>query len=114
MTFKGLPLCRGCIFQDMDGTCAFSVLAGVTKAKLGVKTGPSGGCSMFRSRRSGMVGKSPTDNDDRVRLMYDQGRTDSEIAGALGYSSKQIYSWRQRHRLPSHAKPGAKKKKILS
>lgn len=110
MTFKGLPLCRGCIFQDLDGICSFSARAGVSKAKMGIKTGPSGGCSAFRSRRNGKIGKSPTDNDDRVQELYDQGRNDKEIAQALGYSRNQIYSWRQRHRLPSNGKPGFQKK----
>jgi hypothetical protein len=113
MSFKPLPNCRGCIYLDQEGLCAYHRRAKVSKAKLGVKTGKTGGCALYKSNRRG-GGRSPTDYDDRVRDMYDQGHHDEEISQALGYSRTAIYNWRVRHQLPPNGKPGPKTKKILS
>lgn len=110
MSVKPLPNCRGCIYLDQEGLCAYAARAHVSKAKLGVKTGKTGGCALYQGHRLTRGNRSPTDCDDRVRDLYDQGRNDEEIARALGYGRQQIYSWRHRNGLPCNGKPGAKKK----
>lgn len=110
---KPLPNCRGCIYLDQEGLCAYHRRAKVCKLKLGVKTGKTGGCALYKGHRSTRPGRSPTDYDERVQDLYDKGLGDDEIARELGYGRQQIYGWRHRHGLPPKGKPGAKKK-ILS
>ena len=110
---KPLPNCRGCIYLDQEGFCAYHRRAKRSKAKLGVKTGKTGGCALYKGHRSTRPGRSPTDYDERVQDLYDQGLGDDEIARELGYGRQQIYGWRHRNGLPPKGKPGAKKK-ILS
>lgn len=113
MIFKSLPSCRGCIYLDHEGLCAYAAKAGISKLKLGVKTGLSGGCALYKGCRTYRGGRSPTDHDHRVQDLYDQGRNDREISEALGYCQTAIYNWRTRNKLPPNGKPGPKKK-ILS
>lgn len=115
MIFQVLPACRGCIYLDHDNLCAFSDRAKVTKAKLGVITGKTGGCAMYKGCKTAKAGASATDYDDRLRDLYDRGKYDAEISEALGYTRWQIWSWRNRNGLPSQGKPGVKpKNKIKS
>lgn len=115
MIFKLLPACQGCVYLDHDNLCAFADKAGVSKAKLGVITGKTGGCAMYKGCRTVKAGMSATDYDDRVQALYDKGKDDAEISAALGYTRWQIWSWRTRHGLPSQGKPGVKpKNKIKS
>lgn len=113
MSVKPLPNCRGCIYLDQEGLCAYAARARVSKAKLGVKTGPTGGCALFKGRRTAR-GRSPVDCDQRVRDLYDLGHHDDEIARETGYHRQQIYGWRKRNGLPPNGRLGGGRKNILS
>lgn len=108
---KPLPNCKGCIYLDLDNTCGHWHKAKVTKTKLGVKTGPTGGCALYRGGVLETAGKSSTDYDYRVLELYQKGLDDPDIAKATGHSRAAIYGWRHRHGLPPNGKPGEKKKK---
>ena len=109
---KPLPNCRGCKFLDQENLCAFHRRAKVSKAKLGVKTGKTGGCALYQGAKRNRAGGSPVDYDERVLDLYNQGRNDEEIARELGYGRQQIYGWRHRHGLPPKGKPGFQKKNL--
>ena len=106
-----LPNCVGCIYLDEDGTCGHWHKAKVTKAKLGVETGLSGGCVLYRSNGLAGGGRAATDYDDRIQDLYDKGLDDPDIAKATGFSRNAIFNWRKRHELPPNGKPGSKNRK---
>lgn len=102
------PNCLGCIFLDEDGTCGHWHKAKITRTKLGIFAGPTGGCSLYRCDGVVGSGKAATDYDNRVRDLYDKGHDDHDIAQATGFSRNAIFNWRKRHGLPPNGKPGAK------
>ena len=106
-----LPNCLGCIFLDEDGTCGHWHKAKITRTKLGIFAGPSGGCALYRCDGVAGSGRASTDYDNRVRELYDKGYDDPSIAKETGFSRNAIYRWRHRHGLPSNGKPGDWRKK---
>ncbi len=106
-----LPGCQGCIYLDQDNTCGYWHKAKVTRTKLGIKTGRTGGCALYRGGGLETPGRSSTDYDYRVLELYQKGLDDPDIAAATGHSRAAIYGWRHRHGLPPNGKPGDKKKK---
>lgn len=60
-----LPGCAGCYFKAYDGLCRHLELTGISRVKIGAKTGPNGGCRCYKpsgsrnkSRWSGLCPKN--------------------------------------------------------
>lgn len=115
MIITALPNCKGCIYLDADNLCSHHRKAGVSKLKLGVRTGKTGGCALYKGSKKTRdnVRMAATDYDDRIQELYDKGMGDRAIATALGYSEYQIWHWRSKRALPPKGKPGPKPKKKI-
>ena len=117
MIIAALPNCKGCIYLDGDNLCGHWHKDGCSKLKLGVKTGKTGGCSLYRGKR--VSNKKPTriavaDYDCRVQDLYEKGMSDVEISKALGYSEYQIWHYRKKRGLPANGRAGWSPKNKIS
>lgn len=101
--------CKGCYYLSYlsDGTpfCDYAKMAGITRAKKEVKSGPDGSCELKITRSQ----QREIEGTRRMEL-YRLGYTDKEIAAACMVSTIAICHWRNKLGLPPnkrHQKEGA-------
>lgn len=117
------PGCRTCVFSSKDGWCIYYLITGVRRNE---KAGKNG-CAKKMTRdqltrhpnqllsnriiRDFRRGPKPsTIDEEKAKTLYDKGAKDAQIAAALNCSKTTVMKWRQRNDLPSHFRPGPKRK----
>lgn len=96
--------CRGCVYRTYAG--AEPICGYILVERRRRPCPPGEGCTVKVVGGNNKKMKRRTWDENRARQLYEEGKSDVDIADMVGATAGEIAAWRSRNRLTSQNPPG--------